>query len=355
MIIRLIRLRYCILAMVTLTSLFVPLSACSPDPAPVATTPAMLEAPIRIKVGVLPIAPYAVLEIAQAEGYFTQQGLDVELVPFRSGNEMIPLLLNGQLDVAPAALTAGFFNAIARGGNLKMALPSVTIAEQECVYIAYFIRKHDLETGIRTTPANWRGARIAMPPSGIQGMSGFVVARTLQPSGLDLTDVELVEIDQAAQPEALRSGQVDIVLALEPTKTRLAVDDDFELLLAAESFVPENLTSSVVAYGPRLLEDLELGHRFAVAYMQGVRQYRQGPTQRNVELIARFTGLQPDLVRQLCPAVMPVDGQFNVDSIMDYQDWLIAQGLLEQTVAPVDFLDMHFAEEALRQLDGTTP
>ena len=38
--------------------------------------------PIKLKIGILPFSSYLPLYIAQVEGYFAKQGLDVEIVDF---------------------------------------------------------------------------------------------------------------------------------------------------------------------------------------------------------------------------------------------------------------------------------
>jgi len=42
------------------------------------------------------------------EGFFSEQGLDVELVSLKSANDFFPLLLKGDLDAATPSLTPGF-------------------------------------------------------------------------------------------------------------------------------------------------------------------------------------------------------------------------------------------------------
>ena len=65
----------------------------------------------------LSYAPYLV---AQEEGFFSEQGLNVELLQFQRSQDAIPALVQGQLDVLGGALSFGFLNAITRGGNIRM-------------------------------------------------------------------------------------------------------------------------------------------------------------------------------------------------------------------------------------------
>lgn len=325
-------------------------SACSAIVTPDTPAQSPEEAPpVSLKVGVIPFLSYAVYYIAKAEGYFAEQGLDVELVQLGSSNEMVPLLLDGELDVAQPTLTAGFFNAIKRGGNLKMVMPGATFQEQECAFTAYFVRRADLESGIYADPANWKGAQVALTPAGAQSTSGYMTERFLQRGGLQLSDVELPVVDLAVQPEALRSGQVDIVLAAEPAVTRMKKDGELAMLMPGDVLI-DGLTSSSVVFGERMLQDPRLATRFLAAYLKGARQYQQGLTPRNLELLSEFSGFDPALLSEVCLVAIPADGNFNLDAIADYQNWLVSQNLLDGAVVPEDFVESRFIEEVRRLL-----
>jgi NitT/TauT family transport system substrate-binding protein len=57
--------------------------------------------------------------IADERGYFRDVGLEIGFETFQSGAAMIAPLSAGQLDVAGGALSAGLYNAIARGVPLR--------------------------------------------------------------------------------------------------------------------------------------------------------------------------------------------------------------------------------------------
>ena len=51
-----------------------------------------------IKIGYQPLTTHAASFLAQEKGYFAAQGLEVELIYFRTFPEMVPLLATGELD-----------------------------------------------------------------------------------------------------------------------------------------------------------------------------------------------------------------------------------------------------------------
>jgi NitT/TauT family transport system substrate-binding protein len=330
------------------------LTACIAPPvaAPPSADQAAVDAPadlIPLKVGTLPFLSNAILQIAQEKGYFAEQGLAVEFVVQQSSNEFIPLLLQGELDVATPALTAGFFNAVASGGNLRLVLPLTTFTTQSCSAIGIVARRSDVDAGAYATPAQWQGAKVTLPPAGAQALPGYVIDTILQQGKLTLQDVQLTAVELPAQAEALATGQTDLIYAVEPWITRMTNNLALALLQPAEPVVPD-LTASMIVFGAKPLADPAIGTRFAIAYLQAVRQYNAGKTADNVTTITAYTKLEPALVEKLCWTASPPDGAINVDSIMAYQSWLQTQGVLDRILKPEEFLDQQFVDAANQQV-----
>ena len=71
--------------------------------------------PVKLKVLVAPFLGYAPFFIAMEEGYFAEQGLEIEFVKMGGTIEAIPALAQGKLDVLSGDISIGILNAIARG------------------------------------------------------------------------------------------------------------------------------------------------------------------------------------------------------------------------------------------------
>ncbi|HEX9076816.1 MAG TPA: ABC transporter substrate-binding protein, partial [Anaerolineae bacterium] len=93
----------------SLVSLLVLLAACAPAaptaaPAPTPAAPAAQATtaapsqPGSLRIGVLPITDVVPFYIALEQGYFKQQGLNVELVPTASAAERDQMMITQQID-----------------------------------------------------------------------------------------------------------------------------------------------------------------------------------------------------------------------------------------------------------------
>src|SRR3972149_6532640 len=77
-------------------------------------------APVPVRVAFTPLQAWGPLFIADAEGYFAREGIKVEWVTFAGGADTIAVLVQGQLDVGAGSASAGFFNALAQGAQVRI-------------------------------------------------------------------------------------------------------------------------------------------------------------------------------------------------------------------------------------------
>lgn len=305
----------------------------------------------RIKVGILPHISNVVLSIAEKEGYFAEQGLDVDMISFTSSNTMIPLLIKGDLDASALGVGAGFFNAVARGGKMRLTLPLAELTVQNPPTIALLVRRADAGTRIKADPATWRGLRIAQAQSGPGSFRSYLLDRALKSAGLELKDIRLISsIDDSAQAEALKSGQVDITWASEPMLSRIKNDKDIAVLAPVEPLAPGLLTS-MIAYGRRMLENQDIGTRFATAFFKAAAQLSLGKTARNVEIVAGHTGFDPASVRAMAWSTINVDGHIDLDSNALFQKWLFDEKFIDRVLEPGKFYDPRFTAAAMQILE----
>jgi NitT/TauT family transport system substrate-binding protein len=122
-----------------------------------------------------------------------------------------------------------------------------------------------------------------------------------------------------------------------------------------EEVLPEAQIGSMW-FGPTLLRDnRDAGRRFMAAYLDAVRQYAEGPTPRNLELVSKFTGLNTSQLASTCWTPVRQDGRVNIASVREFREWLGRNGHLEQPDQPgsdADLVDPSFVEWAETQAGG---
>src|SRR5690606_24291554 len=113
-----------------------------------------------VRLGSLPISlSNSGLYIAEAKGYFAEQGITLEWSQFRSGDEQVPVLASGDLDVGAGGPSASLFNAVARGIGIRIVADKGHMAHG--FDWQQFVTRRDLyESGEIRSLADVRGKKI---------------------------------------------------------------------------------------------------------------------------------------------------------------------------------------------------
>ena len=253
--------------------------------------------PVKLKVLLLPFLDFGPFFIAEEEEYFVEQGLQIEFVKMDRSSKAIPLLTQGSLDVLGGMLSPGLLNAMARGASIKLVAGRGFVSPTGCADMAFLARQALVDAGELDSPAQLKGRRISVSATLV---AGYFVEKLLNTVGLTLDDVEIVDLPKPAEAEALEKGTIDVAHSAEPWVTHILQAGHAVCWMPGQQAIPD-FQFGFVVYGPTLLEENpDVGRRFMVAYFQGVRQYNQGKTKRNLEILAKHTGLDQQLLKQAC-------------------------------------------------------
>lgn len=299
---------------------------------------------INVKIAYAPYIAFAPLFIAEEEGFFTEQGVQVEFVKTTEAVEALPALIKGEIDVITDVLFPSYFNAIGRGAQIRMVADRGYLSPAGCTYTALMARKSLVEEGKLNHLSRLKGLRMGI--SQTTTITGYFLDKALDQAGLTLTDIDTVLLQMPARVEAFSKGTIDISLATEPWITITSGLGHAVIWMPIQQIVP-NHQFAFLMYGPTFLEkNRDTGNKFMVAYLKGVRQYNLGKTGRNMEIIAKHTGLDRELLKKCCWQSIRNSGQINIDSILDYQFWALKKGYLDKQVPPDQFWDPSFIEYA---------
>jgi len=331
-------------------------SACGPAqpaptsiPEPTAGGPAT-EEPVALKVGILNFMSHAPFIIAQEEGYFTEEGLDVELINFISGSSELNAALHaGQIDAAGGTLSANILNAIAQGSTVRAVADKAFLNPQaKCATDAIVARKAHIDAGLLDDLSMLRGMKTAISAG---SMSDFSTTTLLEETGLTYEDLELTNLpDYASRVEAFRSGSLDFAVLTEPWLAKAVEDGTVGVVLTLEEALP-NYSSGYVYFSKSMYaRESDVGVRFMTAYLKAVAQYNEGKTDRNVELLSEFTQLEPDVVRLMCWPSFRGDGMIDLPTVEVFERWAVEAGHVDSFVPVENIWDPQFVEAAAARL-----
>ena len=326
----------------------------TPKPAPVEAPEEAVISLETVKVGYIPILGFAPYFVAQEKGYFEEQGLNVEMELFRSGDPMIAPLSQGQLDVGGGETGPALFNAVNLGLDVKVV---GALAAQPEGYgaVPLLVRTELSESGEVTTPADLAGRKVAVNIE--RGTAEYLLANALAQNGLSLDDVEMVSIPVPEIQAALANSAVDAAILPHPLAGRALGEGDAVVLVNGDQIV-DNPQNGVIYFGRRLLEpeNREVAVRFLVAYLKAARELQGDAFRSNDELvnaIVEWTGVPEPAVRNGVAYYFDPDGAINEASTADFQAYHVGKGYTEfSEPLPLDqIIFSDFLEEALARID----
>lgn len=299
--------------------------------------------PVTVKVAFTAVQSWGPLFIADREGYFVREGLRVDWVTFAGGADTVAVLLQGGIDVGAGAASAAFMNAVARGERIRIVADKGHVAAG-FKEIGLVVRRGLTPEGAAALPA-LRGRRVAVNTIG--SVLHYILAKSLARAGMALSDIQLVRLPFPAIVVALQQGGVDAAVLPEPFLTQSVEIGAARRVLSAGEVVPDE-PIAFLFYGPTLLDrSPDVGRRFMVAYLRGVRDYVAGPTERNVQTIAAYTKVDAAIIRKGGWFPIAPDARVNINAIRRFQDWLYEQELIGVRNPVTALVDTSFLTHAL--------
>lgn len=309
-------------------------------------------APVKLTALAAPYLTFSPIFIAKEEGYFAEQGLEVEFPPFTGAVQALPALAQGDLDVSGGEPAVNALNAIGKGINIKYVADKGFFDPSACTFSGFVARMPLIEAGEVDSLSQWKGKRVAVTPN---AHSEFMMDAAFERAGLTSAGVDPLELPPAAKVAGLANGTLDLAQLSEPWLTRSLESGDTGLLLASDAILPGE-QFAYIAYGPSILDkNPEAGKRFMVAYLKGVRQYKLGKTERNLEILGKYTGLDRAILEKMCWPPFRDDGKFKTASLLRFQNWAIKKQLLKESLSEDQVFDLSFVDYANQILDAPKP
>ncbi len=187
-----------------------------------------------IVVGYLPTSLDSALFVADDMGMFKKEGLKVQLVPFRTGSELIDAANKNQIDVGYVGITP-VTSSIDQNSSVKI----VAAVNQEGSGIVVSNNSNI------TNVTDLQGKKILIPKKG--SIQDVLLRYLLIKNNINPASVNITEMDVPLMQNALISGDVDGYIAWEPYVTQAKIDGSGRILMNSNDIFPDIPTCVVVA------------------------------------------------------------------------------------------------------------
>ncbi len=317
-----------------------------------------LSPPMTVRVGMLSQTSDAGIFIAEDRGYFREQGIEIESLPFQTAQQMVAPLGAGQLDIGGGATSAALLNAVARDVPIRIVADKGS-TPPGFGFQGLLVRKDLLDSGVVRDCASFKDLRIAVTGPGVSQEPG--IEHALHDCGLGIKDVQLVPMGFPDMPNAARNGAIDAAMMIEPLLTSAVNSGVFGIYKRTDEFYP-NQQIAVILYAPHLInQQRAVGERFMLAYVKGLRDHWDAFTRgvgkaEIIDILSRYTTVKDKAVlEQLTPVGLNPDGYINMGTFADDVEWWTDHGYVQGHVDPASVVDNSFVDYAIERLGRYTP
>jgi len=319
--------------------------------------PALAADLIPVTVGTANSATDIAVYVAEKKGFFREEGLDVSFIAFDSAAKMIAPFASGDLDVGGGGTSAGLYNAVARGIDIKIVADKNHTPPGQGIQ-PLLVRKDHVDSGRYKSLADLRGMKISTAAPG--SAASTTLDRALKMGGLKLADVDQVYMGFPQQAVALANKAIDAAFTAEPSATQAVNSGSAVRVMGDDEIYPMHQLAVVFYAGSFIKKKPEAARRYMRAYLRGVRYYNDaimngrltGP--RGEEIVAILSEKIPlkdnSLYRSLIPPACDPDGKVQLKSLGEDLEFFRAAGQIEGAVTLEQALDSSFAEAAVAQL-----
>ena len=156
-----------------------------------------------IVIGYLPSNHDSALFVANAKGMFEKEGIKVQLVPFRTGNDIILAAKTNQIDIGYVGVSPA---TIAIDQEIPIKIVASVNEEGSGLVVEKNSNIHNI--------SDLEGKTVAIPRNG--SMQDILLKYELIKDNLSINGVKTVQEEVPLMPDKLHQGETDAYLAWEP-------------------------------------------------------------------------------------------------------------------------------------------
>ncbi|WP_168195195.1 ABC transporter substrate-binding protein [Shewanella sp. SNU WT4] len=274
--------------------------------------------PIKIAVSLSPLSTPVI--IAKQQGFFTQYGVDVELLTTIGGNACLERLLNNEVDLATTSDSAIMFMSFSRQDFRVLA--NISSSDND-------IKLYTQDNSGIHAPKDLINKNVGIVK---HSASEYLIDQLLLLHGLESSQIKRRYYSADKLANALLTGEVDAVSIWEPygyrlqannPSVRLAFDTQVLSLLSFSLVTQEKLANSL--QWPAILQAINAANLFILS--------NEAESQRVVQAFLgvdakELTSLWPDYRFRLSSS------EFLLAQLKNSAHWALTTGIVSSTIMP---------------------
>ena len=313
-------------------------------------TPTKAGEPIRVGIVSSSLASIP-LVVADAKGYFHDEGFDVTIVPFESAQPIVVAIAAGDVDFGSAGLTDAFF-VLANQGSMKV-IGGDTVEHPGFHGLGFIVSNQAYAAGL-TSLDGFAGHSVGITQLG--SPLQYSLALMLEKHHIDLAKVRVLGLQSNGNvASALTGGQIDASIMSSANLNAILARGGGKFLAWLDDEVHGASVTGTVTSTKIANERPDTVKRFLAAFRKAAKTWDAGfvDAQGNradqpsapelIALMAKGLNQKPDVILQAMNYVEP-EARINIGDVQRMLDWYEAQGMQKTHIDAKNIIDMRYAQ-----------
>jgi NitT/TauT family transport system substrate-binding protein len=276
-----------------------------------------------VALGVIPIIDVAPVYLGQEQGFFEEQGIELEISTGQGGAAIVPGVASGSIDIG---FGNNFSLVVAASAGLPLrVIASAVDSTRDPERDPFTIVTADPAI---TRPADLAGKRVAT--NTVNAIGDSVVSASVRADGGDPATIDFVELPFPDMAAALQAGDVDAAWLVEPFVTLAEQQGVRVLTTPLNDFTDVQIEISTYFTSAQFAsENADVVERFTTAMEQSLTYAQENPDAVRA-VLPTYLDISPELAEQVrLPEWNTVVSEETFEVFTDLAE---TQGLLEGEV-----------------------
>jgi NitT/TauT family transport system substrate-binding protein len=284
--------------------------------------------PEKVKIGYQKTEIYQHFFTAIEKGFFKAEGVEVEPVEFASANLMAEALIAGRIEgTGTSAFPVIFSIEQNNPGQFKIYIVN---AITRTAFPDYILVKKDSNIN---SLLELKGKKIGTYPGfTILTYTKVVLKHFFDPD----KEITIIQLKPELQLQALETGQVDAIFALEPIASLGVIKGIARVLEEAPlaKYVMDPLPGSGSTFSPKFLKEHPKAPEKVKKAMYRALDFLNDPqnAQEVKKILVKWTQMEPEVIERLRPLKYWKLEEIDRDAVQKLADLLFEGGALEKRI-----------------------
>jgi NitT/TauT family transport system substrate-binding protein len=274
-----------------------------------------------VTVGVIPIVDTAAIWLGKEQGFFEEEGINLDIQTTSGGAAAVPGVVSGDFDFA-FGNTLSVMVAQGEGLDLKyVANGTTTSGDAERDFGAVVVPADSDIQG----PEDLAGRTVSV--NNLNNIGDTTIRYVVEQAGGDPQSIDFVEVGFPDAPAALDRGQVDAAWILDPFLTQVLDEGGRAVSYNFVEFDPELDIAGYFTTAQKFEEDPELVEKFQNAMNRSLEYANENPEAVR-EIVGTYTEISDELRAEM--ALPRFRTEFDREALQKLGDAAVEYGTLEE-------------------------